>query len=56
MRALGAVCAGVSWRAEIRIGFLGFSWPGLCHCPTGGVSVSREGESVGSARYRGGQY
>lgn len=24
--------------------FLGFSWPGLCHCPTGGVSVSRESE------------
>lgn len=36
--------------------FLGFSWPGLCHCPTGGVSVSREGESMGSDKYRSGQY
>lgn len=36
--------------------FLGFSLPALCHCPTGGVSVSREGESVGSDEYRSGQY
>lgn len=36
--------------------FLGFSWPGLCHCPTGRVSVSRESESVGSDRDRRGQY
>lgn len=47
VRALGAVCAGVSQGAEIRFYFLGLFLAHSLPCPTGGVSVSRESESVG---------
>lgn len=36
--------------------FLGFSLPGLYHCPTEGVSVTREVGALAQMKYKSGQY
>lgn len=53
VRALGAVCADVSWRAEIGFAFLGLVF---ATAQQEGFQCPGKSERVGSDKYRSGQY